>query len=297
MVGHALTAGILLPAGVAAVAFGLLAWVRPLRAGVAGALGMAAAYTVGHGALLGWHGLLPLDVTHRLPHVALLAGVLAAFTVLRSPGWRARFAPAVAAPVAAWMLLDPLSAQLAMGRWVGVVVGLAAALAVVSGAWGASARDPHPLVTAGTLVLAAGTLGAASAATGSIVLAQLAGVVAASAAAMGLVAWIAGRILRVTVPLETMAATAGIVLGGCASLAVAYSATPLPPVALWALLPVALWGARAATRGRLRTLGAATVQLLVALLVGGAAATWAALPPAAPEGPDAPAPYDYGYGD
>lgn len=290
MVAHTLLHAILLPALVAAAVALPLAAAPRLRAGAAGAVGFAAAYVMAHRGLVGWHGLLPVDVTHRLPSMALLAGALGFLAAIPQLGPNGRLGPAAAAPVASWALLAPMESRFSAGAWIGVWVVGTVALVAHSWAWTKAARQIHPVPFGVAFVVAALSLGAASAASGSLVLGQLTAAVAAAVGALAATAWIVRRHFT----LEPTAATAGILLGSMALLAGVYSTTLPGALVLWAMMPLGILTLHAVAAGRLRPAVIGAAQLALAVAWGGAAAAWAATAhaPADPAGD-----YDYGYGD
>lgn len=289
-VGTILALGVLLPATVAAVVAAVLGRVSAMRAGPAASLGLAAGYVAGHVGVVGWPGWAPVDVTHRLPHLAVLAGGLG-LTAWNAPVGYRRLAPAVAGPVVAGVLLGPLEARLEPPTFLGAAVGGALVLTGLAALWGRATREQPPIAAGVALVLAATFVAITSAASGSLVVGQLSGTVAAAAAALAVTA----HSTRPAMALDTMATAAAVVLGGLAVLAVAYSSTPAVALIPWALMPLALWGVRAAIGGRLRGARAIAVQGLALLLLGAAAVTWAALATAPTDATEEGSRYDYAY--
>lgn len=279
--------------------------VPALRGGAAAGLGLTAGYVAGHLGTTGWKGLTPTDVTNWLPHVAVAGGLLSLVTVGRRAehlDWR-RLAPIALSPFVAWLLLRPYADRLETGVFVGVLLAATVGMAVIAAGWSGALHRQGPVVSGAALAVAACGMAAGAAGSGSVVVAQLTGSVAAAATAASLGIWVA----RVEVRLEALGAVAGLVLGGLAIVAVAYSSTPWYAAALFALVPVGLWGVRALTRDRLGRAAAIAAQLTVVVALTGAAAAWAAMPSTTSgheggaydygygEGSDSQSPYDYGY--
>lgn len=294
MLTHMLLHGILLPGLAAAAVAALLSSVRALRAGAAGAVGLALAYVLAHRGLTGWHGLLPVDVTHRLPLLALLAGTLGLGSALPTLRAHGALLPAAVSPLAGWALLTPLGTQLTTGAWLGVWAGLTAALLVLSVAWSRVAHDAHPVPSGLALVVSALGLGAASVASGSVVLGQLSVAIAVATGAVTATAWLARR---PSLGIGPTAGVAGLLLGGVAILAGAYSTTSAGALGLWALTPVAILGVRATVATGLRPATAGGLTVVLALAASGATAAWAATAHVPSDTPTPSGTYDYGYGD
>ncbi|MFW6067309.1 MAG: hypothetical protein ACOC97_03155 [Myxococcota bacterium] len=282
-----LSLGVLLPAAVAAGVVLAASRGSAFRGGAMVAVAVAAGYVAAHLGVGGWHGAFPVDVTHRLPAVVLLTGALGLVALGERPG-RRRFGPVLAAPVVAYALFEPLLGE-PVSTVILLVAGGAAALAVHGALWSEALREaPSPLSCLALAVTAAG-LGVASAVSGSILLGQLAGGLAAAAGGVA----VAAPLARARPGLGPAGAVGGVALGGLAVLVSAYSATPPEALIPLALVPVAVWGLRRAIGGRGRPLAAVAAQVLAALLLSGAAAVWAAMPAA--DDADTGGAYDYGY--
>jgi hypothetical protein len=282
--------GVLLPAAVAGVVVAVLGSVRPMRPGPAAALALGVAYVSGHLGIAGWHGLTPVDVTHRLPLLAVLAGALG-LVAWGAPHPLRRVAPALAAPVAAWALVAPRFVLLDTTATFAIAGGATLALVLLCAVWSRATRAVPSIVSALALVLTATALALASAASGSLVVGQLAGAIAAATAAIGLVA----VLMRRDLALDTLAATAGILLGSVALVAVAYSTTP--PLALlpWALMPAAPWLLHATLTHRMRRAPALAIHALALTLLGAATLGWAYVATSPGPTADEASPYDYAY--
>jgi hypothetical protein len=285
-----LALGVLLPAAVAAAAAAGFGFVRPMRPGPAAALALGAAYVAGHLGIAGWHGFVPVDVTHRLPLLAVLAGALG-LVAWGAPHPLRRLTPALAAPVAAWALLAPRFVLLDTTATFAIAGGATLALVLLSAVWSRATRSVPPSASALALVLAATALALTSAASGSLVVGQLAGAVAAATAAIGLAALLLHRDLG----LDTLAATAAILLGSVAMLATAYSATP--PLALlpWALMPVVPWLLHATLTHRMRRAPALAIHAIALTFLGAVTLGWAYAATSSGPSTEEASPYDYAY--
>jgi hypothetical protein len=291
----------LVPALVAAAVAVGLGRVAPLRS-VGGVLALAVAYVAAHVALTGWHGVAPTDVTHYLPHIALAAAALVVLAlVLGRPAPLGALASVTAAAIASWLLLEPFHARLEVLTFAGLVAGATAALALHSVLWAGAVQGANGTWVAGTLGLAAAVLAATAAASGSLIVGELTGAVAASIVAIA----VADRVLGLGLSFDALARTAGTLLGACGVLAAAYSETPVGALGLFFAAPLTVWILRAVAPAKLRLPVRHGLQVGSVLLLCVAGAAWAALPQTGGSDSDAgygyessggdSSGYDYGY--
>lgn len=201
----------------------------------AGAAAIAAAGVAGSWAVLGAPDAWPLAVTDRFGHL-LVAGLIAAVAGTATRSGRVAVAALAAAAVAA--VLGPLFAHRLAGA-AGLAAAAIAALALLAVGFGlrrAGARDDRVgLVHAGLAIAAAS---AAAGLSGSLVIAQLGGAVAAGVGGLWLVSLRhRGRLAASAAPVIAVATWAVVAMavlyasmsGWTAALAIALAAVPAVP--------------------------------------------------------------------
>lgn len=296
MLVNTLLWGVVAPAIVALAVAVLLGRMRVLAPHVAAAVAVCGGYAVGHLGIAGFSGWLPQGATHWMPHVSVIMAASLGSVALAGGGrGRAMGAVVASSLLTAWLLLRPLGERMDGGSYAAMIVGGGVAIAAYALAWWHVASASHQSRGGGiALVLVAASLAATAAATGSLLVGQLGGVVAAAAAAVQ----VADLTTKTRLGLGAMAASAGVILGGLAVVAVAYSSTPPGSIALLGAVPVALWGAGHLLGGRLRPVGAAAVLGLVGAVLSASAVTWSLVPGGSSQAAQdaSGSEYDYGYG-
>ena len=235
--------GVLLPALIAGLAL-FVAW-RPWRRGGAaagghwgGAIGLAAGYAVGHGLLAGWPAFPAVSSTQWLFWLAFGAmgiGLLDALVRLPAAArWGIRGATSL---LVGWILLRPLTATWGAGTSVLWILAVGAGIFAFWSLADRAVRDrPGAGMPIAFLALTAGG-SAVLLLSASALLAQLAGVVAATlGAAMVLAFW------RPSVSLERGAVpVVGVLLPALWVSGHFYAEMPLASAALLLVAPAALW--------------------------------------------------------
>jgi hypothetical protein len=180
MILGALARGALCPAAVAAVVLALTWWRGEDRGHRGGAAAVGLGYAAGHAALAGWPPLPPIEATDWLPYLGLGAALVALLTGVRDePGagsWARRAAFAVAVPaLVSWPLVRGSWSTAESALWLGVPAGLALALLVLLERAGGAGGFARAL----PLAVAAAGGSAVIVASGSALVGQLAGALAA----------------------------------------------------------------------------------------------------------------------
>jgi hypothetical protein len=263
----AVLVGVLLPAVVAGVL--LMLGRLPLLGATGTSLALGAAYVAGHIGLRGWRGWVPHESTDRVLAIVAIATVLArlgltrrGFVIIRAV---LHFGFGCGA---AWYLAGGLYQREFGVEGAAVQVGLAA-LAVTLLWWvcereapAASKDGSGGAIESALLALVVGGAAVAIGLSGSQLLAQLTGVLAAALAG----AAAAGRLANALPPLPRSAAPFALGYVALLLAATAYADLPRESAGLLALAPLLAPGAAR---------GGAPARLVVALgLVG--AATWLA---------------------
>ncbi len=229
--------GVLLPA---LVALGVLAlgWTRPRSASgdaVAPALAVGLGYAAGHAALAGWPPFPPIEATQWLFVFALAAAALAILPLSTAGGRglrRALIALGVPLPLA-WPLAQHTWSKPETAAW---LAGLTLGIFALQTALDALRERPAGRWLPLALVVSASLGGATVLLSGSAWVAQLAGVLAATLAALALAAmlWPARSPRGALLP-------AGTLLFALLVTGVLYVEVPLGSGLLIAAAPCALW--------------------------------------------------------
>ncbi|MCG8418934.1 MAG: hypothetical protein MJE77_13435 [Proteobacteria bacterium] len=286
--------GVLIPALVAGVIVVVAgrAWRTEGSAPAIVGPGLAAGFVAGYWGLLGAPAAIPIDVTGWLPHLAVLAAVACAVEngiSSRAVHWAGRL---VVSLVTAWLLLRPLAgSSWTTGQAMVTTAGFGLVLLATWYFIARAATGEHRLVGVGLAILLAASTAAAVAASGSLLVGQLTGAMAA-----GLGALFVAMLVFAAIPTADKAAgVVAIVTGGAAILGFAYSQLPVVSLLLLAIVIPAYMAVCTVIGDRLASRLATAIRLGVAAVIAAAAIGLAAMPPAADGGSGDD--YDYAYGD
>ena len=213
--------GVVLPALVA-FSVGYLLVRRPFGSQtivwLAPAFALAVGYVLAHIALYGFRGLFPSDVTHRLPIVALIAVAASSLDGLTATAWRRIGLDLVAAAATAALLLSPLQPSLAAHELLLSGLGLVVVMVATSRASHVLLELQQSVFVPVGLAFVVGIVGMVCAASGTAVVGQLAGAIAAAIFGLAVL-----RRIRPHTPLAASAREMVSLVVGCLALTFFYA--------------------------------------------------------------------------